>query len=70
MSIRAEPDERSVKRLGARPARAQRQQKGRSSERSFENKKQARFRTCKISMVECTGFEPVTSWLPAMRSTS
>ena len=36
MSIRAEPDERSVKRLGARPARAQRQQKDRSSERPFE----------------------------------
>ena len=26
--------------------------------------------TCDISMVECTGFEPVTSWLPAMRSTN
>ena len=34
------------------------------------NKKQALKRTWKKSMVECTGFEPVTSWLPAMRSTS
>ena len=36
MPIRAEPDERSNKRLGARPACAQRQQKGRSSERPLK----------------------------------
>ena len=36
MSIHAVPDERSVKRLGTRLVRAQRQQKARSSERAFK----------------------------------
>ena len=35
MSIHAVPDERSVKRLGTRPVRAQRQQKARSLERAL-----------------------------------
>ena len=70
MPIRAEPDERNIKRLGARPAHAQRQQKKAVRQNDLFKTKQVHCWTCDISMVECTGFEPVTSWLPAMRSTS
>ena len=58
MSIHAEPDERSGKRLGARLACAQRHKKARSVERALN------------PLVEYRGLEPLTSGLQSQRSTN